>query len=75
MKRSEVSAAQTKTRHQLEAAGLVISDRLEIEIADFGLNRFAKERRTRHRRPRQRAGVLQQVADALAGTEMPGALS
>ncbi len=43
MKRSEVTAAQAQTRRQLEAAGLIISDDLEIEIADFGLNRFAQE--------------------------------
>ncbi len=43
MKRSEVTAAQAKTRHQLEDAGLVISDDLEIEVADFGLNRFAQQ--------------------------------
>lgn len=43
MKRSDVIAAQATTRSQLEAAGLIVSDDLEIEIADFGLNCFAQE--------------------------------
>jgi D-lyxose ketol-isomerase len=43
MKRSEVRAAQAETRRQLEDAGLTVADGLEIEIADFGLGRFAQE--------------------------------
>lgn len=43
MKRSEVTAAQAQTRRQLEDAGLTIAPDLEIEIADFGLGRFAQE--------------------------------
>jgi len=43
MKRSEVRAAQAKTRRQLEDAGLTVAGGLEIEIADFGLGRFAQE--------------------------------
>jgi D-lyxose ketol-isomerase len=40
LKRSEVIAAQAKTRRQLEEAGLVIASGLAIEIADFGLGRY-----------------------------------
>ncbi len=43
MKRSEVRAAQAETRRQLEEAGLTVAGGLEIEIADFGLGRFAQE--------------------------------
>jgi len=43
MKRSEVVAAQARTRRQLEDAGLVLHLALEIEIADFGLDQFALE--------------------------------
>ncbi len=43
MKRSEVLAAQVQTRRQLEDAGLTIAPDLKIEIADFGLGRFARE--------------------------------
>jgi len=43
MKRSEVTAAQAKTRRQLEDAGLTLPTALEIEIADFGLDQFALE--------------------------------
>ncbi len=43
MKRSEVVAAQAQTRRQLESTGLTVADSLEIEIADFGLGRFAQE--------------------------------
>ena len=43
MKRSEVIAAQAKTRRQLEDAGLTLPTALEIEIADFGLDQFALE--------------------------------
>ena len=43
MKRSEVIAYQAGTRQQLGAAGLVLPDALEIEIADFGLDQFPLE--------------------------------
>jgi len=43
MKRSEVLAHQAETRRQLEAAGLALTDALEIEIADFGLDQFPLE--------------------------------
>ncbi len=43
MKRSEVTAAQARVKGQLEQAGLVLTPDTEIEIANFGLGRFAEE--------------------------------
>lgn len=43
MKRSEVVAAQAQVRRQLEDAGLALTPDTQIEIADFGLNRFNQE--------------------------------
>jgi len=43
MKRSEVIAAQAQVKQQLEGAGLALTPETTIEIADFGLNRFAQE--------------------------------
>jgi len=43
MKRSEVIAAQAVVRERLEGAGIALSPDEAIEIADFGLGRFAQE--------------------------------
>ena len=43
MKRSEVTVAQREVRAQLEDAGLVLHPALAVEVADFGLGRYAQE--------------------------------
>lgn len=43
MKRSEVTTAQQEIRAQLQEAGLTLKPELSIEVADFGLGRYAQE--------------------------------
>lgn len=43
MKRSDVDAAQQEIRAQLREAGLVLDPSLAVEVADFGLGRYAEE--------------------------------
>ncbi|MDQ2800246.1 MAG: D-lyxose/D-mannose family sugar isomerase [Armatimonadota bacterium] len=43
MKRSEVQAAVTEARARLSAAGIILDPTLDVEIADFGLGRYAAE--------------------------------
>ncbi len=43
MKRSEVTAAQTRVRRRLEDAGMALDPNIPIEVADFGLDRWERE--------------------------------
>ena len=43
MKISEVTQAQVQVRQQLADAGIALDPNQEIEIADFGLGRYAQE--------------------------------
>lgn len=43
MKRSEVQVAVTEVRARLAAAGIILDPVLDVEIADFGLGRYASE--------------------------------
>ncbi len=43
MRRSEIEEARQDVRTMLTQAGLVLDDALAIEIADFGLGRYAQE--------------------------------
>lgn len=43
MKRSEVTAAQARVRHRLEATGIVLDPNTDVEVADFGLGHWDQE--------------------------------